>query len=137
MFVYNIYIILWLQGCQEGVDPFERLPYSWSAFQSDDYGYTRMKVFNATHLYMEQVSDDQVMIMTPMMQWWGSSVLPVIIQDDEIYFVTCSSNGMNDYELSQLWQYTKESDNAPVGVENNRIDYHTCAYVGVTEWLHH
>jgi acid phosphatase type 7 len=30
-----------------------------SAFRANDYGYTRMQVFNATHLYMEQVSDDQ------------------------------------------------------------------------------
>ena len=30
-----------------------------SAFRANDYGYSRMQVFNATHLYMEQVSDDQ------------------------------------------------------------------------------
>lgn len=54
-----VHIVTGSAGCQEGVDPFERLPYPWSAFQSDDYGYTRMKVFNASHLYMEQVSDDQ------------------------------------------------------------------------------
>jgi acid phosphatase type 7 len=54
-----VHIVTGSAGCQEGVDPFERIPYPWSAFQSDDYGYTRMKVFNATHLYMEQVSDDQ------------------------------------------------------------------------------
>lgn len=73
---------LWLQGCQEGVDPFERLPHPWSAFQSDDYGYTRMKVFNATHLYMEQVSDDQVRITTPGMM--RRIVTPVLMLDDAI-----------------------------------------------------
>ena len=48
-----------LQGCGEHHDPFG-VPRPWTAFQSDDYGYTRMNVFNATHLYLEQVSDDQV-----------------------------------------------------------------------------
>ena len=48
------------QGCSEGVDPFLRIPYPWSAFHSDDYGYTRMTVHNASHVYMEQVSDDKV-----------------------------------------------------------------------------
>jgi hypothetical protein len=31
----------------------------FTAFRSDDYGYTRMQAFNYTHLYLEQVSDDQ------------------------------------------------------------------------------
>lgn len=47
------------QGCQEQHDPFS-VPRPWTAFQSDDYGYTRMTVHNASHLYLEQVSDDQV-----------------------------------------------------------------------------
>ena len=34
----------------------------FSAFRSTDYGYTRLKAFNSTHLYMEQVSDDKVRI---------------------------------------------------------------------------
>jgi len=37
-----------------------RMLHPWSAVRSDDYGYTRMTVHNATHLYMEQVSDDKV-----------------------------------------------------------------------------
>lgn len=27
--------------------------------RQQDYGYTRMKAFNTTHLYFEQVSDDK------------------------------------------------------------------------------
>jgi len=46
------------RGCGEHHDPFG-VPRPWTAFQSDDYGYTRMNVFNATHMYLEQVSDDQ------------------------------------------------------------------------------
>ena len=30
-----------------------------SAFRSLDYGYTRVQVYNASHLYLEQVSDEQ------------------------------------------------------------------------------
>lgn len=48
------------QGCREKTDPFNPNPKDWSAFRSRDYGYTRMQVVNATHLYLEQVSDDQV-----------------------------------------------------------------------------
>jgi hypothetical protein len=32
----------------------------WTAFRSADYGYTRMTAHNATHLELEQVSDDKV-----------------------------------------------------------------------------
>jgi len=46
-----------------------RIPYPWSAFHSDDYGYTRMTVHNASHLYMEQVSDDQVGSVLRWMTW--------------------------------------------------------------------
>jgi len=31
----------------------------WSAYRTKDYGYTRVKVHNSSHLYMEQVSDDK------------------------------------------------------------------------------
>lgn len=48
------------QGCREKTDPFKPSPKEWSAFRSRDYGYTRMQAVNATHLYLEQVSDDQV-----------------------------------------------------------------------------
>lgn len=49
-----------MQGCREKTDTFNPNPKDWSAFRSRDYGYTRMQVVNATHLYLEQVSDDQV-----------------------------------------------------------------------------
>ncbi|XP_046382469.1 acid phosphatase type 7 isoform X2 [Ischnura elegans] len=46
-------------GCQEERDPFKPMQPEWSAIRSPDYGYARLQVFNATHLYMEQVSDDK------------------------------------------------------------------------------
>lgn len=49
-----------MQGCREKTDKFNPNPKDWSAFRSTDYGYTRMQLVNTTHLYLEQVSDDQV-----------------------------------------------------------------------------
>ncbi|BFZ07359.1 hypothetical protein BsWGS_10399 [Bradybaena similaris] len=53
------HIITGSAGCSERVEYFEKNPPEWSAFRSSDYGYTRMKFFNTTHLYVEQVSDDK------------------------------------------------------------------------------
>lgn len=47
-------------GCSEQHDPFPHVKRpAWSAFRSTDYGYTRMTTYNASHMYLEQVSDDQ------------------------------------------------------------------------------
>ncbi|KAK0082357.1 hypothetical protein PV325_010639 [Microctonus aethiopoides] len=54
-----VHIITGSAGCKEGREKFVPAQPSWSAFRSSDYGYTRMKVFNGTHLYLEQVSDDK------------------------------------------------------------------------------
>eukprot|EP00064_Thunnus_orientalis_P003392 superscaffoldBa00000274_g3401 len=54
-----VHIITGSAGCREKTDRFNPNPKDWSAFRSTDYGYTRMQVVNATHLYLEQVSDDQ------------------------------------------------------------------------------
>lgn len=55
----TVHIITGSAGCQEDHDYFTNNTADWSAFRSDDYGYTRMTIHNNTHLYMEQVSDDQ------------------------------------------------------------------------------
>uniref|UniRef100_A0A4W6EVF7 Purple acid phosphatase n=1 Tax=Lates calcarifer TaxID=8187 RepID=A0A4W6EVF7_LATCA len=54
-----IHIITGSAGCREKTDRFNPNPKEWSAFRSTDYGYTRMQVVNTTHVYLEQVSDDQ------------------------------------------------------------------------------
>lgn len=46
-------------GCQEDHDPFEKDYPPWTAYRSEDYGYTRMTIFNETHLFMDQVSADK------------------------------------------------------------------------------
>ncbi|CAF2172897.1 unnamed protein product [Rotaria magnacalcarata] len=53
-----VHIVTGSAGCGERHDPFG-VPRPWTAFQNNDYGYTRMNVYNTTHLYLEQVSDDQ------------------------------------------------------------------------------
>nr|XP_020642838.1 acid phosphatase type 7 isoform X1 [Pogona vitticeps] len=54
-----VHIITGSAGCQERLDPFVPEPRKWSAVRIEDYGYTRMQIFNRTHLWLEQVSDDQ------------------------------------------------------------------------------
>ncbi|KDR23015.1 acid phosphatase type 7-like [Zootermopsis nevadensis] len=54
-----VHIISGSAGCKEDISPFiQELPY-WSAFRSTDYGYMRMRIFNKTHLYVEQISVDK------------------------------------------------------------------------------
>ncbi|XP_006813616.1 acid phosphatase type 7-like [Saccoglossus kowalevskii] len=54
-----VHIITGSAGCREDHDGFQPPYRPWSAFRSQDYGYTRMQILNNTHLYMEQVSDDK------------------------------------------------------------------------------
>ncbi|VDO06659.1 unnamed protein product [Brugia timori] len=51
-----VHIISGSAGCQEYTDPFVPQPSPWSAFRSSNYGFGRLHIFNATHLYFEQVS---------------------------------------------------------------------------------
>lgn len=54
-----VQIVTGSAGCKEGRENFNKtMPY-WSALTSRDYGYTRLKAYNETHLYLEQVSDDK------------------------------------------------------------------------------
>ncbi|KAK2139909.1 hypothetical protein LSH36_1561g00000 [Paralvinella palmiformis] len=54
-----VHIVTGSAGCKEKLDPFFRFHTEWSAFHRDDYGYTRINIINGTHLYLEQVSDDE------------------------------------------------------------------------------
>lgn len=57
-FMFHLFFLL--KGCDEKTDTFIPNPPDWSAIRSSDYGYGRMKIYNSTHLYVEQVSDDKV-----------------------------------------------------------------------------
>uniref|UniRef100_A0A8D0KEW0 Purple acid phosphatase n=1 Tax=Salvator merianae TaxID=96440 RepID=A0A8D0KEW0_SALMN len=54
-----VHIITGSAGCTERLDPFIPEPREWSALRVEDYGFTRMQIFNRSHLWLEQVSDDQ------------------------------------------------------------------------------
>ena len=59
-FLFFCFLFFFFQGCQEDHDPFEKDYPPWTAYRSEDYGYTRMTIFNETHLFMDQVSVDKV-----------------------------------------------------------------------------
>lgn len=46
-------------GCKYCHDEFQRDYGPWTAFRSLDYGYTRVQVFNSSHMSLEQVSIDK------------------------------------------------------------------------------
>ncbi|CAG2174604.1 unnamed protein product [Oppiella nova] len=54
-----VHIITGSAGCNERHDSFVKNPPEWSAVRISDYGYTRLHIINASHLSLEQVSDDQ------------------------------------------------------------------------------
>lgn len=54
-----VHIITGSAGDQEGQTKFVPLPSNWSAFRTDDYGYTRIRIPNATHLYLDEISTDK------------------------------------------------------------------------------
>lgn len=55
----TVHIVTGSAGNVEGQDPFMQLPVQYTAFHSDDYGYTLTTIRNKTHIHLEQVSDDQ------------------------------------------------------------------------------
>ncbi|KAI5638233.1 calcineurin-like phosphoesterase domain-containing protein [Phthorimaea operculella] len=53
-----VHLITGSAGCYEDTYPInKRKP--WTVFSSSDYGYTRFKAYNKTHLHIEQVSVDK------------------------------------------------------------------------------
>lgn len=57
-----VHIITGSAGCQENTDNFIKHPDPWSAFRSSNYGFSRMQIFNSSHLYFEQVLAAEVTI---------------------------------------------------------------------------
>ena len=53
-----VYIISGCAGDREDHEPFTRAQPPYSAFRSNTYGYSRMTVFNDTHMLWEQVQTD-------------------------------------------------------------------------------
>jgi hypothetical protein len=53
-----VYIVEGCAGDKEHHEPFTRAQPAYSAYRSNTYGYSRMTVFNASHLLWEQVQTD-------------------------------------------------------------------------------
>jgi acid phosphatase type 7 len=54
-----IHVVTGSAGCKEGRENFTKVLPAWSAFHSQDYGYTRFTAYNTSHIYFEQVSVDK------------------------------------------------------------------------------
>eukprot|EP00041_Stephanoeca_diplocostata_P034117 m.1144845 g.1144845 ORF g.1144845 m.1144845 type:complete len:676 (+) comp24464_c0_seq12:41-2068(+) len=60
----TFYIVTGAAGSPEMHEGFDNKQPSWSAFRSNTFGYSRMSVFNSTHLYWEQVQTDPTLFPT-------------------------------------------------------------------------
>lgn len=54
-----VHLITGSAGCKEGREPFIKILPEWTAFHSQDYGYTQMFAHNKTHLQFKQISVDK------------------------------------------------------------------------------
>jgi len=52
----TVHLVTGSAGCREKHDGFIPNPPPWSVFRSSEYGYTIMKVYNSTHMRLEQLS---------------------------------------------------------------------------------
>lgn len=55
-----IHLVTGSAGCVYNGDPFQDVIPNWSAFRSTDFGFTKVVVYNETHLYFEQLSTNDV-----------------------------------------------------------------------------
>ncbi|VDK72067.1 unnamed protein product [Dibothriocephalus latus] len=90
-----VHIVSGSAGCKEGEDPFVPNPQPWSAFQSDDYGYTSVVVHNVTHLELEQFSVEgpEPVIIDKMMLKKSHPRIPF----------SCNAESL---EMTADWHYT-------------------------------
>eukprot|EP00755_Sulcionema_specki_P004860 Sspe_Gene.31210::Locus_15406_Transcript_1_3_Confidence_0.250_Length_1816::g.31210::m.31210 len=54
----TVYIVTGAAGSHEMHEPFTRPQPSWSAFRSNSFSYTRMYVYNSTHIHWQQIQTD-------------------------------------------------------------------------------
>ena len=55
-----VHIITGSAGCREFVTPVHKNPNPYTAYVSNDYGYTYMTVLNETHIQLRQISRNQM-----------------------------------------------------------------------------
>lgn len=54
-----VHVVIGSAGNRENEDRFSHKHLPWSAFRTSDYGYTRMTIWNGTHLTLDQLSVDR------------------------------------------------------------------------------
>jgi hypothetical protein len=59
----TVHIISGAAGCPENTDPWQNTSNPFSAYRIADYGYGRLHVMNATHMYWEYQDDEQGQIL--------------------------------------------------------------------------
>eukprot|EP01059_Diplonema_ambulator_P001399 TRINITY_DN1116_c0_g2_i2.p2 TRINITY_DN1116_c0_g2~~TRINITY_DN1116_c0_g2_i2.p2 ORF type:complete len:545 (+),score=236.89 TRINITY_DN1116_c0_g2_i2:42-1637(+) len=59
-----IYVVTGAAGSHELHSPFEQPQPSWSSFRSNSFSYTRMMVYNASHIHWQQVQTDPTLFPT-------------------------------------------------------------------------
>ena len=74
----TIYLVSGAAGSKEMSSAFQQPAPTWSAFRSNSFSYSRMQVYNATHIHWQQVQTDPVAIFA------DSSYGEVI---DDVWFV--------------------------------------------------
>lgn len=60
----TIYVVTGSAGSHELHEPFTRLQPKWSSFRSNTFGYSRMYIYNHTHIHWQQVQTDPTLFPT-------------------------------------------------------------------------
>uniref|UniRef100_A0A1A9WFZ6 Purple acid phosphatase n=1 Tax=Glossina brevipalpis TaxID=37001 RepID=A0A1A9WFZ6_9MUSC len=103
-----VHIITGAAGNVERQDSFfEHLP-EWSAFRSQDFGYTRLKAFNKSHLYFEQFSADKEAVID---RFWiikdrNKDVNQSYYKNDRYSYSYNSNNYSNDSHNYNRFNYS-------------------------------
>ena len=56
-----IYVVTGAAGSHELHEPFTRPQPEWSAFRSNSFGYSKIKVYNSSHLRWQQIQTDPML----------------------------------------------------------------------------
>lgn len=54
----TIYVVTGAAGSKEMHEPFTRAQPKWSALRSNTFGYSKMTVYNHTHVHWQQIQTD-------------------------------------------------------------------------------
>jgi len=95
-----VHVITGSAGCQENTDAFKKPAQVWDAYRSSDYGFSRMQIYNKTHLYFEQVRS------------WDGLIL------DSFTLVKNSHGPFTQKQREQLEKYGHRVERKPITNKN-------------------